>query len=374
VKDKYSKTVAYILGAGFSYGTGHVAYAGAGRVEMPLQNTLLQILSIYNHRHMHRIDDVAKEIRKYFNPKGYRTTRKNGSKRHADLFGLSVEEIVTFFDELVTTHHPDEDKIREISKKLLELTTELISHLSRKGKPGQNIYLKKFVKEHIKQTDLIITFNWDTILDRVLENNSKETNWNRAWGYGKTIRNDFAFGSQKHQRIPNKYPKLLKLHGSVNWMATHTEGEQDLSISKFWGIKEDYENVVMMPPKMIKKEIWRQDKTVQSTVQPDDIRHGNEAIGDLYPDLWKEAEDRLSDCKKIVFIGYSFPPADYAVTNMLRRALSKIKVSTQKSPTICIVDPRASDLAKRFEDSFKLEVPIHNRFLSLQSYLNNPRL
>jgi hypothetical protein len=126
----------------------------------------------------------------------------------------------------------------------------------------------------------------------------------------------------------------------------------------------------MMPPKMIKPEIWGR----QATSNLSSVTAGNNEIpASFYPELWEEAEGHLAGCRRIVFIGYSFPPADFAVSNMLRRAISTMKVSTNSFPQIDIVDPNAADLAKRFEKSFKINIPVENQYLSLKSYLNSKR-
>jgi hypothetical protein len=170
-----SRKIAYILGAGFSFGTNHEAHVGHGLIRMPLQDTLFEELCVFHHRRMGPITSVARYIRQYFSPITYRSTKKKGSKRHSDLFGLSIEEIVTFFDELIRTDHPERAKIQGIVSTLQEMTIELVAYLSTHGSPGQNKLLRDFV-DRIVQTDVLITFNWDTLLDQVLANR-KPAEW-----------------------------------------------------------------------------------------------------------------------------------------------------------------------------------------------------
>ena len=125
-----------------------------------------------------------------------------------------------------------------------------------------------------------------------------------------------------------------------------------------------------MPPKMIKPEIWDTDIEFSDNKF---INYGNDAVPGFYPKLWREAQEQLERCRRIVFVGYSFPPADFAVGNMLRRAISKRKVSTQTFPEIDIVDPKAAELAERFEQSFKIKIPVENQYLSLRNYLYSTR-
>jgi hypothetical protein len=126
----------------------------------------------------------------------------------------------------------------------------------------------------------------------------------------------------------------------------------------------------MMPPKMIKPEVWG----IQTTGNLPTGSGGNSKVSqDFYPSLWKEAEKQISRCRRLVFIGYSFPPADFAVSNMLRRAISTMKVSAGRFPDVDIVDPNSAELAKRFEQSFKIKVPVENQYLSLRNYLSSKR-
>ena len=359
-----SRKIAYVLGAGFSYGSNHTAPVGNQKIGMPLQLTLFKELCSFHFKQIRRLDETAKAIRKYFSPKTYRASRERGAYRHRDLFGLSVEEVVTFFDEIVTNSKGnDVGDARLAAEELQRLTVELISYLSTNGSPGKNKLLKSFVSR-LLQTDVIISFNWDTLLDRVLMNQS---NWHPAWGYGTTVRNEFEYAAREAPSIPNKYPRLLKLHGSINWVAYEANNGVRRVVMKDWHANERERDVVMMPPKMIKPEVW--GKKSESAVSG-----GNNFVtDDFYPALWKEAEDQLSRCRRIVFIGYSFPPADFAVSNMLRRAISEMKVSTGRFPEVDIVDPNAARLAERFGQSFAIEVPISNQFLSLGNYLISGR-
>lgn len=363
-----SRKIAYVLGAGFSFGSNHAAPVGKHEVRMPLQFSLFEELCRFHYRKINRLDKIAKAIRQYFSPNTYRATRGKGSSRHQDLFGLSVEEVVTFFDEIVTNKKEEFETIDSAARDLQQLTVELISYLSTNGSPGQNQLLRLFAKRLV-QTDVIVTFNWDTILDRVLANQVKYE-WHPSWGYGQTVRNEFKFSGQKSPPITQKYPRLLKLHGSINWIAFNAKSGQKRTITTGWHPGKRSGDVVMMPPKMIKPEVWGR----QSAANLPMSSGGNSYISpEFYPDLWMEAEKQLSHCRRIVFVGYSFPPADFAVSNMLRRAISTMKVSTGSFPDVDIVDPNAAGLAKRFEQSFKIKVPIENQYLSLRNYLSGKR-
>ena len=336
---------------------------------MPLQLTLFDELCRFHYMKKNRLDDIARVIRRYFNPQTYRAGRKKGSLRHQDLFGLSVEEVVTFFDEVVTNKKEGYEEAKMAATELQKLIVELITYLSINGNPGQNSLLKKFV-QRLAQTDVIVTFNWDTILDRAIESQRKFS-WHRSWGYGKTVRENLESFSHDPPKIPNKYPRLLKLHGSINWTSFHSNGEIKSKITNGWHPGDRVNNVLMMPPKMIKREVWDNNQTFAEG--DDGANTINATPSNFYSNLWAEAEGQLSHCRRLVFIGYSFPPADFAVSNMIRRAISEMKVSTGKFPTIDIVDPNVSELSQRFQRSFKISVNPENQYLSLSSYLHTQR-
>lgn len=360
--------IAYVLGAGFSFGSNHTAPIGRHKVHMPLQFSLFEELCRFHYRRISRLDRIARAIRQYFSPNTYRATRGRGSSRHEDLFGLSVEEVVTFFDEIVTNEKEGFEEIDSAARELQELTVELISHLSTRGSPGQNQILRRFARR-LMQTDVVVTFNWDTILERALSNQNKYR-WHPSWGYGRTVRQEFTYSARRPPLIPKKYPRLLKLHGSINWTAVAAQPGPRRSITRTWDPAGRYRDVVMMPPKMIKPEVWGRQ-------QPKNLSGGSggnrQISGDFYPRLWAEAEKQLSRCRRLVFVGYSFPPADFAVSNMLRRAISTMKVSTGRFPDVDIVDPNSAELATRFKQSFKIKVPIDNQYLSLRNYLSSKR-
>jgi SIR2-like domain len=363
-----SRKIAYVLGAGFSFASNHSAPVGNHLVHMPLQFSLFEELCRFHYRKIKRLDKTAKAIREYFNPNTYRATRGKGSSRHQDLFGLSVEEVVTFFDEIVTNKKKGFAQISSAAEELQRLTVELISYLSVNGGPGQNKLLKLFAKRLV-QTDVIVTFNWDTILDQVLSNQVKYQ-WHPSWGYGKTVRTKFNSSARNPPPIPNKYPRLLKLHGSINWIAFEGNSGTKRAITRGWYPGDRPEDVVMMPPKMIKPEIWGRQTT--GNLLPGSGGN-NKTSEDFYPRLWIEAEEQLALCRRIVFVGYSFPPADFAVSNMLRRAVSARKMETGSFPDVDIVDPNSAELARRFEQSFKIKVSSENQYLSLRNYLSSNR-
>jgi hypothetical protein len=73
----------------------------------------------------------------------------------------------------------------------------------------------RFAHDVLTEGDVVITFNYDLALDRELKRSGK---WDIANGYG------FAIGDITPANLPDSPCKLLKLHGSVNWVGEPFQG------------------------------------------------------------------------------------------------------------------------------------------------------
>jgi hypothetical protein len=85
--------------------------------------------------------------------------------------------------------------------------------------------------EGVTAEDALITFNWDVLLDRTLE---EKTAWLPDSGYGIAFDNvmDNGWREVSSDRSPSA-PQLLKLHGSTNWfsrMANFGRGGERLTL------------------------------------------------------------------------------------------------------------------------------------------------
>ena len=123
----------------------------------------------------------------------------------------------------------------------------------------------------------------------------------------------------------------------------------------------------MIPPRLLKPEISGDSKGTAIRSAPMDSKHARRSA--FYRSLWKDAEDHLKRASQIVIIGYSFPPADYALSNMLRRAIGWQKAHFQLTPRIIMIDPNSRELRERIQSSFKVDVSIDDLYMSLRSYV-----
>lgn len=71
--------------------------------------------------------------------------------------------------------------------------------------------------------DRVITFNWDTLMDRAL---AAETSWRTDFGYQVVPHLIYRDGWVPATRTVDSVPLLLKLHGSTNWLTSYNTMER----------------------------------------------------------------------------------------------------------------------------------------------------
>jgi hypothetical protein len=144
--------------------------------------------------------------------------------------------------------------------------------------------------------DVILTFNYDTLIE---DSFGRKSMWTPRGGYGDKV---YGVTSAWCRRWFSARPKitthqkskirLLKLHGSINWI-TYKTGQVKIKERPFVVRSGRFEKVSILPPGWNKKV----------SVLP-------------YRLLWREARLKLEQCETLVVIGYSLPETD-----LLARAL-----------------------------------------------------
>jgi len=229
--------------------------------------------------------------------------------------------------------------------------------------------------------DSFITFNWDTLLDRAL---SQSGTWSPADGYGFAPQSLYAkYGWQqlKSLKNPSQY-KLIKLHGSTNWItgalyedngrlsttqagpdnAVHVYVSSDGMYSTYdgrWDKQRSEYSYGYYPPNLADEGIPVKEGHIlfraiqRSPIHPQKGPASSEGLvsmpliippikqkqysfyGDLFPKLWSIGEDCISNSDIIYVLGYSFPKTDTAAIDLFKRAFAR----KSKIPHIVIVDP-----------------------------------
>ncbi len=261
----------------------------------------------------------------------------------------------------------------------------------------------------LKKDDTIITFNWDTLLDRAL---SENTTWKTDFGY--CLKPEKIYKNKWVKPIENQHQnfnKLIKLHGSTNWITTypmpHNQDlfklNQKIDNSSFY----IYENTVKpyhcydgrykgpyqpfsyfyYPPNIL-DDIALDESNEKEMVKlgvlnnPEAQKIYEKMLGikldlpiktelddgvitmpliippvkdkkytlfaNLFTDLWDIAKQEIVKSEEIVIIGYSFPKTDTKTIQLFKEAFCMKK----ELPRIIIVNPEPNDIINLFEFTF----------------------
>ena len=267
--------------------------------------------------------------------------------------------------------------------------------------------------KYLNPEDSIITFNWDTLMDKAL---NESTDWNTSEGYyvkpSKTFKNGWV---DADTGIEKNYPYIIKLHGSTNWITSHLIPEkgklemlQETNADDFY----IYESTIdpystydgryipgytdfsygYYPPNlplkgkkipdgmMLMKNIIRTGFNPKGEADsyglvsmpliiPPVHNKEYDFYGDIFSTLWKKAEEDISKAENIILIGYSFPITDIRTNNLFKSAFSQ----RNTMPQIIIVNPNSAQIEERFIYEFgikKENIKVFNEYFDEQFDLN----
>jgi hypothetical protein len=244
--------------------------------------------------------------------------------------------------------------------------------------------------------DAIITFNWDTLMDRAL---AVETDWQPDWGYNFTARQVFRNSWQDPSLSKSNAgsPKLLKLHGSTNWITSYVRFDRQSAQLKLmqssppetvyvYEVSDDPYNTYAgrympgygpysygyYPPNILddagaslpeghvvvsarQRVPWKKEGTSGNSglvsmplIIPPVRKKSYDRFGPLFDGLWQSAEESLAAAEHIVVIGYSFPETDYQSIDLFLRSFS----NRTSLPRVTIVDPNPRQIRDRFVFQF----------------------
>jgi hypothetical protein len=288
---------------------------------------------------------------------------------------------------------------------LVFLFTSVINEIQNGPVSRSHLNIAKTLSEN----DRIVTFNRDTLMDRALK---ETTPWQPDDGYG--IIPNKIFRDEWCEPNPSTIaaPKILKLHGSSNWLTSHitTDGhgniqhshEADPSMLHVYeyaaspyacyqgrymdgyqpfsygyyppnlldvdGKKAEEGHVFlkmnMQNPFQRKGEAGHEGLDSMPLIIPPVKTKRYDFFGDLFSSIWKQAEESLAQANHIIIIGYSFPVTDIDSTNLFVQAFMK----RGDIPKITIIDPSPDMIANKFSQDFGIPTSHINVF---KEYFND---
>ena len=232
--------------------------------------------------------------------------------QHPDGF-INIERLMTRLDQLMP-YDLSQNADDEYRFLLTELKRAFLYRLSRarRGQFDRDAF-DAFASHCATNQFDCVTFNYDDFLDEALSDTGR---WTPEWGYGFFCRTSLDAVSAVNHRPPRLGPRLLRLHGCVNWrprlghsgpfaldsIVHHHEWEGNRRAGYPLALIAQHLEAepVMVPPVLSKSGLLA------------------EPVLRL---VWTLAFKTLTTAKKVTFIGYSFPSTDLAARTLFSEAL-----------------------------------------------------
>jgi hypothetical protein len=180
--------------------------------------------------------------------------------------------------------------------------------------------------------DVIVSFNYDLIMDRSIETVFP------GWEKEQLKRYDYIYNGEKfvhNSREPSgtdlAYPLYFKLHGSLNRYFMNTLFEQTRAVRRW--LKQRHHYYVPLEYAFDVARIYQYKglhdyapstlMTSRGLVDRERAALMLDMVPPIYSkrvDDWESVQDELKQARKIVFIGYSLPDSDLGAWRLFQRA------------------------------------------------------
>lgn len=378
----------YLFGAGASHS---YAISPTG-VQPPLAKGLFDAfhqLDIAEDSHV-RIGDIVCYVRDTRNV-------------DATVFGAWNEDIETFLSEVEDLiSRPEDVRSLDIGQKhrfsrVYDQSVFLFCSVLNEIQNGPVCRNYSKLVSQLGAGDVLITFNWDTLLDRAL---SESGRWCPQDGYEMSFKGFYDNGWCQPASVASESDcRLLKLHGSTNWLmpyrtlnfetcersfANRSVTLTDAPIYCFVRSEDCYPTYHSRsragyqpfsyfndPPDLPFQDNHPKDEygVIAITTAYDLPEHGTvhkaglprasmpmiiapvrhkeyDLCGNALGNLWTLSSRAIAECSELVIIGYSFPETDVRAWDLFEGAVaargSKLKVQ--------LVDPYPDGLLMRMQD------------------------
>lgn len=267
---------------------------------------------------------------------------------------VALEDLFTIFDKIAVCHEHfriySARELEEIHDSLKKCIIFILVHEMKLKKNNYPIYASlasKLIKKRMlvsQKTDIlsVITMNWDTAFEKVLYEQCCEINDKKS-RRAKKVYIDLCFYDNQFSQNDNRIIstqikakghyniKYLKMHGSLNWLVCPCCGRVFVDFKKDIALKDLEEEYCTYCSEIKYGEKTYQPKLKSMLITPTFLKE----INDLHlKNIWHNAFIDIVEASEIVFIGYSFPDADFEMRCLLKKAVrsgTKITVVLHES-------------------------------------------
>jgi len=255
---------------------------------------------------------------------------------------LDIEEVLTILDL-----EPDDSEFQQARNELIEMIFLTLNKILY----GERCPYHKKLAENLEPSDTVITFNWDLLLDNVLAENA---NINYSGHFARFYRNGRWCNNNMYTGV-----KLLKLHGSLNWMFCKSCRRNYCYILS--GKVGADQIVNPEDPRTKCPQCARQMKPI---IIPPTL--AKQYKNELLDELWQEALVKLKDADEIIIIGYSLPVTDFKAKWLFMKSVAMRQNQLNK---LTVVDKYLNDnLKRKFKSIFKVR---NNQFNGIRGEIKD---
>lgn len=247
----------------------------------------------------------------------------------------------------------------DIKAWLSDMEDDLRDVILEEQKKAKLDQIKKF-STHLKSDDVVLTFNYDTLLEESLKQQKKK------WYYG--------FEQEKGHGV-----KILKMHGSINWIMVRREQKDNFEYPLLFEKRDkNIEDHGMQAPDETEYRIVLlrvPDESLAGRIENRDLQLGSKqyeiaiaGLGRYKPlselkgsgEIWNNALRALRNCEQIYIIGFSLSPFDtMARLHFGGVMMKRSKVKKIGLPQITLIDPIAGELKSNFKKVFGCSASIN---------------
>jgi hypothetical protein len=384
---------AWIFGAGASH---HYAMNPAG-VSIPLANGFFE--AFHNLPTSEGFQaHIGPLVNYLYHSRGIQPAEVYKWRENIEDFMTSIEQEI---DDLRSTVNTGKNLHKDQLEKSLNAATcfnnmaFICANVINESQNGPSDTAYHELLKFCSPDDVFLTFNWDTLLDRALADSGC---WSPNNGYGlkfESILDGCWKSEMDSSQIIQTNLRLLKLHGSTNWLIPLTSIQPmtleeksivpgpekiflywhgSLPFSTFKGrwrggyaptcygyyppslpFSSFSEESLAAPPGYIKIRMTPA-KIFSPFKEPEDnglvsapllITPVRQKQYDKYASsiesVWSQSQEALLSADRIVIVGYSFPPTDIRPLEILRATLQTRKGEI----SLEIIDPYANEIADR---------------------------
>jgi hypothetical protein len=274
-----------------------------------------------------------------------------GGKSDISLFGnknLRLEDVMTLLDIDFRLFSPlAAQRLGLHESRELRALKDLLARTLEYALTGPPCSKHRTLAKSMKQGDVVLSLNYDILIDNALFNLGKTTD-------SAYRMNFFKVNQDGKWMRPNLEPSeisLFKLHGSLNWIKCRLCGALLLYRQR----KQTLGGIGLFRcPRCSSEETG--ERMMIPPIQSKD--YGDKDIAFL----WFQADRAMNEFSRIVCIGYSFSPLDSDMTSLMRRLRSRLA----SIPEVDFVSP-SRDAEERL--GRLLGIRKMNRFRNLAHYL-----